>query len=483
MYDVLIAGAGVIGAMAARELSRYQLSVLVLEKESDAAMGASKANSGIIHAGYDPVPGTLKAEMNVKGAPLLFRAAKELNVPFRQCGALVVAFTPEEEETLKMLFERGRKNGVKRLALISGKEARHLEPALSPEVTLALNVPKSGIISPYELVIAALGNAMDNGVEFRTGFEIASVQKNDGVFSVKSKSGEEVKGKYFINCAGAFSDRVAKMAGDGFFTILPRAGEYLLLDRSEGETVSRTVFQTPTAAGKGVLVTPTVHGNLLLGPTATPVSRPDDTKTSDGELEKVRSLAKKSVPSVDLSKTITSFSGVRASEKGRDFILCRSEKVPGLIHAAAIDSPGLSSAPAIAQRIAQLLKESGAVLKKKPDWDPVRRDVYAFSKMTDEEKNAFILSRPEYGKIVCRCEGISEGEILDAIRQNPPAHDVDGVKRRVRAGMGRCQGGFCTPGVMALLAGVWGVPMEEITKKGGASKMVTGTMPGEEEKE
>lgn len=473
IYDVAIVGAGVIGGMLARELSRYQLSVCLLEKENDVAMGASKANSGIVHGGYDPEPGTLKAKLNTEGVELLFQAAKELNVPIIRNGSMVCAFSAEEEPMIDELYNRGLENGIPGIEILTGEEARALEPHLSKAVTKVLLVTNAGIVGPYELTIAAVGNAMDNGVKLKRNFSVSAIEKTEQ-FTITAESGEMVQAKYLVNCAGGSSDKIAALAGDGFFTVIPRAGEYMLLDKAEGSRVTHTLFQCPTKEGKGILVSPTAHGNLLVGPTAQKVATPDSKDTTPEGLAIVERLSAKSVPSVNYRQVITSFTGVRASTESGDFILQVSEKVPGLVHAGAIDSPGLTCCVSIAKYLTQLLKKSGLSLSTKESWDGTRKDPNAFQKMTDEEKDAFIKANPAYGKIVCRCETISEGEILEAIRRNPGATDMDGVKRRTRSGMGRCQGGFCGPYVMELLAREQNIPMEEVTKNGGASKMVLG---------
>ncbi len=475
-YDIAIIGAGVIGGMVARELSRFQLSVCLLEKENDVAMGASRANSGIIHGGYDPEPGTLKAEMNTQGVELLYEAARELNVHHRNNGSLVCAFgTAEEEAVLEALYHRSFQNGIDGVKLISGEDARELEPNLSEKVSKALHVPNAGIICPYDLTIAAVGNAMDNGVALMRNFEAAGIEKN-GHFTVTSAEGERVECTYLINCAGGYADKIATMAGDGFFTIIPRAGEYMLLDKAEGSRVKHTIFQVPSADGKGILVTPTVDGNLLTGPTATAVSTPDSTETTSEGLAQVSRLAAKSVPSVNFRQVITSFSGVRSSEKRGDFIIQASEKVGNLVHVAAIDSPGLTSCVAIAKKVVGILENLGMNLEEKTNWNGHRENTRAFREMSDEEKDAYIKAHPAYGKIVCRCETVSEGEMRDAIRRNPPAFDIDGVKRRTRGGMGRCQGGFCSPYVMKLIAQEQGMAMEEVTKCGKGSEPLTGKL-------
>lgn len=475
IYDVAIAGAGVIGAMVARELSRYQLRVCVLEKGNDVASGASKANSGIIHGGFDPEPGTLKAELNVAGVPLLYKAAEELGVPCKNNGSLVVAFGPDQEKTLQMLYARGVKNGVEKMQLLSGSAARALEPQLSKNITAALLVPTAGIICPYELTVAALGNAMDNGAALFLNFNITAVQK-DQHFTVTAQNGQTVQAKYFINCAGGGADAVAAAAGEPFFKIIPRAGEYLLLDKTQGSTVAHTVFGVPDENGKGVLVSPTVDGNLLLGPTAHRVPSASCTGTTQNGLNTVQSLAQKSVPGVQLRAVITSFAGVRASVKDGDFIITPSKTVPGLIHAAGIDSPGLTACVAIARRVVTLAQNCGLALKPSPNFNPLRENPHAFRAMSVEEKDAYIKKHPDYGKIICRCEGVSEGEIKAALRQNPKAHDFDGVKRRTRSGMGRCQGGFCTPYILQLLAKETGQPEEKITKNGPGSEFIVGEL-------
>lgn len=474
VYDAVIIGAGVVGGMLARELSRYDLWVCLLEKENDVAMGASKANSGIVHGGYDPVPGTLKAKLNSEGVEQLFAAAEELSVPCKRNGSMVCAFSEKEEPLIDELYRQGQENKIPGLAILSGDAARKLEPNLSDAVTKVLHVTNAGIISPYELTIAAIGNAMDNGVELKRNFAVSEIARKDSGFLVAAANGETVKAKYLVNCAGGRSDEIAEIAGDDFFTLIPRAGEYMLLDKAEGNRVSHTLFQCPTEDGKGILVSPTVHGNLLVGPTATHVETSDSKDTTPDGLAQVERLAAKSVPSVNFRQVITSFTGVRASEKSGDFIIEASKKVPGMIHAAAIDSPGLTCCVSIAKYLTKLLQEQGLSLREKENWNGTREDPCAFRNMTDEEKDAYIKANPAYGKIVCRCETVSEGEILQAIRTNPGARDIDGIKRRTRSGMGRCQGGFCGPYVMELLSTELGIPMEAVTKNGGDSRMVLG---------
>jgi glycerol-3-phosphate dehydrogenase len=469
VYDILIIGAGVTGGMLARELSKYSLSVCLLEKENDVSCGASKANSGIIHGGFDPEPGTLKAKLNTLGVPLLYQAAEELHVPYVRNGSLVCAFGAEEEPQIDVLYRRGLENGIGGMSVISGDEARKLEPNLSPDITKALLIPSAGIISPYDLTVAAVGNAMDNGVILERNFAVAAIATTEDGYAVTDATGRTVHGRYVINCAGGYADAIANMVGDDYFSIIPRAGEYMLLDKAEGRRVTHTIFQVPSKEGKGILVSPTAHGNLLVGPTAAVVESPDSRQTTPEGLAQVRRLSAKSVPSVDFRQVITSFTGVRASEKHGDFIIEWSKNAENVLHVAAIDSPGLTCCVSIAQYAAQLLP---IPLIPKENWNGTRENTHAFSHMVEAEKHAFIQKNPAYGKIVCRCEQISEGEILDAIHRNPGARDLDGIKRRTRSGMGRCQGGFCGPQVMQLLSRELGIGMEEVTKNGGDSYMV-----------
>ena len=468
-YQVAIIGAGVVGAMAARELSRYRLKICLLEAENDVAMGASKANSGIIHAGYDPEPGTLKARFNREGNPLLYEAARELHVSHKNNGAFVCAFSPEEDAQLEGLYRRGRENQIPGLSLLTGEEARALEPGLSPMVTRVLLAATSGIICPYELTIAAVGNAMDNGVELYRNFRVTEISRKETGFVLTDSRGRQVQTQWNVNCAGVHAGEIARLAGDPLPEILPRAGEYVLLDKSQGTLVSRTIFQVPTKAGKGILVTPTVDGNLLVGPTAQSVHNGDCTGTTRQGLETVKTLGRKSVPGVDYRQVIAAFAGIRASTPGKDFLLGPSQTVPGLFHAAAIDSPGLTCCVALGRYIAENLplpKEENS------DFNPIRENPHFFRGLSLEEKDAYIRQHPEYGKIVCRCEQVSLGEIRGACAVNPRPLDMDGIKRRTRAMMGRCQGGFCTPTILTILAKELGIPEEEATKAGGDSRLL-----------
>lgn len=466
MFDCLVIGAGITGAMVARELSKYDLSVCIVEAMSDVAMGATKANSAIVHAGYDAKEGSLKAKLNVQGSKMMESVCRDLGVKYRRNGSLVVGFNDEDKETLKGLLERGKKNGVEGLSLLDRDEILKLEPNIGNSVACALYASTGAIVCPYELCVAAVGNAMDNGAELKLSFKVDKIEKTEDGY--KLFSGEDtLEGRFVINCAGAYADEIAALVGDKSFTINPRRGEYLLLDKECGTLVNSTIFRCPTKMGKGVLVTPTVDGNLLVGPTAEDIEDKSNTATTPEGLGKVRTLAAEQVEGINFGKVITSFTGLRATGSTGDFII---NKFDGhFINAAGIESPGLSASPAVAQYVCELLREMGLELTEKKSFIATRQPMHFFSMLDIEGKNKVIRDNPEYAHIICRCEGISEGEILHAIRTNPKPTDVDGVKRRTRATMGRCQGGFCSPYIVELLAREMGVDYCDVTKSGGNS--------------
>lgn len=466
MFDFAVIGAGVIGGMVARELTKYTDSVCILERGSDVALGATRANSAIVHAGYDAAPGSLKARLNVRGSKMMAAVCAELGVKYKNNGSLVVGFNGEDEQTLKDLCERGSTNGVGGVRVIYRDEILSLEPNIGDKVTVALHAPTGAIVCPYELCMAAIGNAMDNGATLKTGFEVKKIEETEGGYKISS-DGDSVGARYVINCAGVYSDDIAKMVGDDSFTIRPRRGEYMLLDREVGDRISHTVFRCPSKMGKGVLVTPTVDGNLLVGPTAEDIEDKENTATTAEGLAKVRARAAEQVSRIDFGKVITSFTGLRATGSTGDFII--GMPTPKFLNIAGIESPGLSSAPAIAEYAISLLTDAGYKAKARDDFNEYRRPMHFFSSLSVEEKNELIKERPEYAHVVCRCETVTEGEILDAIRTNPRPTDVDGVKRRTRASMGRCQGGFCTPYIIDLLAREMGVDYTAVTKFGGRS--------------
>lgn len=466
MFEFAVIGAGVIGGMVARELTKYTGSVCILEKGNDVALGATRANSAIVHAGYDAYVGSLKAKMNVRGSKMMAEVCRQLGVKYKNNGSLVVGFNDEDEQTLLGLCERGKTNGVEGVRVIHRDEILKLEPNIGDEVTVALHAPTGAIVCPYELCMASVGNAMDNGASLKTSFKVTKIENIDGGYRVYS-DGDHIDAKWVINCAGLYSDEISAMVGVDSFTIRPRRGEYMLLDREVGGHITHTVFRCPSKMGKGVLVSPTVDGNLLVGPTAEDIDDKEDTKTTAAGLAKVRALASAQVARIDFSKVITSFTGLRATGSTGDFVI----NIPkaGFVNVGGIESPGLSSAPAIAEYVVELLSEAGYNAEARSDFNGTRRPMHFFSHLSVEEKNALIKERPEYAHVICRCETITEGEILDAIRTNPRPTDVDGIKRRTRASMGRCQGGFCTPYIIELLASEMGVDYTAVTKFGGNS--------------
>ena len=465
MYDIAVIGAGVVGGFVARELSKYNLKVCLLEKESDVAMGATKANSALVHAGFDAKVGSMKAKLNVRGSQMMEAVAGELGVKYKRNESLVVAFESERGE-IEKIYERGIKNGVSGLSIIEHDELMKIEPNLNPELSCALLAKTGAIVCPYELCIAAVGNAMDNGVELMLDFEVVDIDKGSDTYVISASDGRTVKTKYLVNSAGIYSDKIACMTGDGDFCVHPRRGEYMVLDKECGSMIQRTVFHTPTKMGKGILVSPTVDGNLLLGPTAVDIEDKEDNSVSAEGFDMIVKGALDNVSGIPFGKVITSFCGLRAVGDSGDFIIKYRD---GVVTLGGIESPGLSASPAIAEYVVELLLENGVKLDKKADFVAVRKPAHAFREMSIEEKNEVIAKTPAYGRIVCRCEGITEGEIIEAIHTNPPARDVDGIKRRTRSGMGRCQGGFCSPIVVNILAREWGVPIEQITKFGKGS--------------
>lgn len=475
MYDIAIIGAGVVGGMLARELSRYTLKTVLLERAEDVAVGATKANSAIVHAGFDALPGTLKARFNVEGSRMMEGVCRDLGVKYQRNGSLVVGFSDDDLETLRELLARGEKNGVPGMRLLTEKEARELEPNLGDGVKCALLAPGGAILCPYELCISAVGCAMDNGVTLRLSFPVERIERHGGVYELSGRDGS-VSARYVINCAGVYSDDIAAMVGDRSFHITPRRGEYMLLDRECGDLVSHTIFRCPSKMGKGILVSPTVDGNLLLGPTAEDIKDKEDTSTTAEGLATVRRSATEQVSKIDFSKVITSFAGLRAKGDTGDFII--NSPAENFINVAGIESPGLTSAPAIAKYVAEKLCDMGADLTEKPDYNPARAPMPHFRDMTEEERREAIARDPAFARVICRCETVTEGEILEAIRRNPRPSDVDGIKRRTRSTMGRCQGGFCTPYIVEILARELGIPEDMVTKSGGSSRIAADDLRG-----
>ena len=473
MFDVIIIGGGVVGGLLLRELTKYNVRVALLEKENDVCMGASKANSGIVHAGYDAQPNSLKAKFNVLGNKMMEEVCRQLGVKFLKNGSLVVAFTNEEVKILKELKARGEQNGVKDLQILSHKELFALEPQVSKSACAALYAPSGGIVNPYGLTIAAIGNAMDNGAALYTDFEVCKAEGEFPCFTLTAKDCRQVQGKCVVNCAGLQGGEIAALFGDNGYDVKARKGEYVLLDKRE-DFVKHTLFRTPTKKGKGILVTPTVDGNVLLGPTSEEVDIADRDTTQKG-LTAVLDGAKILCEKIPIRSVITSFAGLRAYTERRDFIIEESGK-KGAVHCIGIESPGLTASPAIAKYVVEAFLSKRIELVKNERFNGERQKEYFFKDLSKEEQNKLIQRDPAYGKIVCRCEQITEGEIRKALKTNPPARDIDGIKRRTRSGMGRCQGGFCQPRIAELVAEELSVPLEEVTKKGKASKLLTGVL-------
>ncbi len=472
-YDAVIIGGGVIGSAIARELSRYELSVCLLEKEEDVCSGTSKANSAIVHAGYDAVPGSKKAELNVKGNAMMGDLARDLEFEFKRNGSLVLCFADEDMPKLGELYQRGLKNGVD-VKIISGDEVRKMEPNVTDEVVAALWAPTGGIVCPFGLTIALAENACDNGVEFRFNTAVTDIVKTPQGYTLKTNDGE-IDTKTVVNAAGVFADELHNMVSENKLHITPRKGDYCLLDKEAGAHVSSTIFQLPGKYGKGILVTPTVHGNLLLGPTAVDVESKENMATTAAEIADVVKKSAVSVKNVPYRLTITSFSGLRAHEDGDDFVIGEVSDAPGFFDAAGIESPGLSSAPAIGVEVAGLVAKKLDAAKKE-NFIAKRKGFAKLAEKSFEERAAKIKENPLYGVIVCRCMDVSEGEIMDAIHRTLGATSLDGIKRRVHQGMGRCQAGFCTSKTMEILSRETGIPMEKICKNSGGSEMLSHKM-------
>lgn len=465
MYDAVIIGAGIAGGMIARKLSEYNMKICILEKENDVAMGATKANSAIVHAGFDAKEGTLKAKLNVRGSNIMKQVTENLGVKYKQNGSLVIGFNETDRQTIQELLARGIKNGVQGLEIVEGERLFALEPNLSKNVKCALYAPTGAITCPYELTVAAIGNAMDNGAHLKLNYEVTDIKRSDDGYIIHS-AGDSLEAKIVINAAGIYSDKIAAMVGDTSFDVHPRAGEYILLDKECGTLVSHTIFRTPTKLGKGILISPTVDGNLLAGPTSEDKTDKEDKKTTPDNLKKIMREAAENMNGIPFNKSITSFCGLRAAGSTGDFII--NSPIDGFVNVAGIESPGLTAAPAIAEYVLDMILENYE-FEKKTDYNPKRKSMTYFRDADTEEKNRIIKENSAYGKIVCRCEGVTEGEIIDAITTNPKATDLDGIKRRTRAQMGRCQGGFCMPSVVELLSEHLGIPYEEVTKCGGKS--------------
>lgn len=468
--EVVIIGAGVVGSSIARELSRYNVDICVLEKASDVCEGTSKANSGIVHAGFDAEPGTLKARFNVAGSRKMEALSRELDFSYKRNGSLVLCFSKDDYPKLEELKKRGESNGVEGVTILTGDEVRNMEPAISDEVVAALYAPTGAIVCPFGLTIAMAENAAVNGAEFRFNEPVTGIKADGDGFVVTTDKGT-YECKAVINAAGVYADAIHNMVCADKIHITARKGEYCLYDKKVGGTVSSTIFQLPGAYGKGVLVTPTVHGNLLLGPTATDTLDKEEVNTTKTGLDTLQATAAKSIKAVPYRSVITSFAGLRAHEDGGDFIVGESS-VKGFFDAAGIESPGLSAAPAIGEFLAgEVAGYLGA--DKKSNFKATRKGIPNVALASKEERDRLIKENPLYANVICRCELVTEGEIVDAIKRPVGATTLDGVKRRTRAGMGRCQAGFCSPKTLEILARELGTDITKITKHGEGSEFLS----------
>ena len=450
--------------------------MLVLERENDVAMGTTKANSAIVHAGYDPENGTLMAKLNVRGSEVMEQLCRDLSVGYKRIGSFVLAFDEEQKQHLEHLLENGVRNGVPGLRILNAEEAHEMEPNLAENVAAALYAPSAAVIDPWGLCIAEAETAVRNGVELKLRSEVTGLEDKGDYVLVHTASGD-YKTRVIVNCAGGWGGDICAMTGAAEWEAQPSRGEYYLLDKSSGNLVSHVIFQCPNKLGKGVLVSPTVHGNLIVGPNAVDVSAPDSRENTLSGMDFVAETSRRSVPSIDFRQSIRNFAGVRANTSESDFIIRPAKNMPRMLHIAGIKSPGLSAAPAIAEYAAELLESMGIVLEKKDEWNG-RREQIRFKQLSDEEKAALIAKDSRYGRVICRCETITEGEIVAAIHSPIPPCSLDGIKRRAGSGMGRCQGGFCGPRVLDILARELGCSPLDIQQDGDGTFILIGTTKG-----
>lgn len=475
--DVIVVGAGVVGCAVARELSRKKARVLVLEADEDVASGATKANSGIVHAGYDAKSGTLKALHNLRGNARFEPLCRKLGVPFLRNGSLVVAFSEAEKASLESILERGRKNGVPGLEILDRVTLHAREPNLSPEAIAALWAPTGGICCPYELTFRLAENAAANGAVFRFESPVTGLARENGLWRVETPAGV-YWARAVVNAAGAYAATLNNLVSARHYAIEPRRGEYLMIDKTEAGAFHATIFQVPTAVGKGVLVSPTFDGTIIVGPTNEAISNPDDTATTADGLERLLATARRTWPGLPMRKVIAAFSGIRAHETtGGDFVIGEAPDAPLFFNALGIESPGITAAPSIAETLGDAIAEKlGLAAKSEAEISDDSSPWPRIRELAPEELMELVRREPAYGRVICRCETVSEGEIRASIRARVGARTVDGVKRRTRAMMGRCQGGFCTPRLIAILAEELGIRPEEVTKCGGNSRMVAGSL-------
>jgi glycerol-3-phosphate dehydrogenase len=476
-FDVAIIGCGVSGANVARRLSAYKLRVAILEKEADVSFGTSKANSGIVHGGFHHNRKTLKARLEIQGALMFDRLKRELDFPFKRCGIVVAALHDDEMKAVEHLYMQGVENGVIGIEMCSRERLLDLEPKLSPDVVGGLYAPGGGIVEPYRFVFALVESAKKNGVSVFTDFAVESASRSGEAaasrWTVKAADGRSVRARYVVNAAGLRADEVSRAFGAEEFSIKARKGEYYLLDRLTKARPERVVFPVPTSVSKGMLVIPTVEGTVLVGPTADATDDKSDTATTAERLEQILDSGRKMIPSLSRNDVITSFAGLRPCLE-EDFYIEPSKAVPSFVQVAGIQSPGLTASPAIGEYVKDLLKKMGLDLTEKPDWDPYLVPRPRFRDLGDYERDRLIAERPEFGHLVCRCESVTEAEIIDAVRAGHKT--LDGVKYFTRAQMGRCQGGFCTYKIIKIIMRETGCSYDEVTKNGGASRVLEGEL-------
>lgn len=472
IYDVAIIGSGIIGGSIFRELTKYNLNVVTLEKENDVAMGTSKANSAIVHSGYDPQPGTLMAKYNVEGNKMFDKLCKDLSVPFKRNGSLIIGFNEEDMKELDILYKRGLANKVEGIKMLNKEEVLEMEPNINPDIKAALFCPTGGIVGAYELTIALSENAIDNGGELRLNSKVVKITK-DNHFKITLENGDIVESKFIVNAAGVHADSIHNLICNEAYKITPRKGEYFLLDKSQGSLVEKTIFQCPSELGKGVLVTPTVHGNLLVGPNAIDIDDKDSVSTESEGLNKIRETSIRTTNKINFRENIRNFAGLRAVADNPDFIVEEAKDVKGFFDVAGIKSPGLTSAPAIAVDVVKMMGQAGLKLNPKDNFKETREQIH-FINLSQSEKAELIKKDNRYGRIICRCEYITEGEIVDSINRTLGARTIDGVKRRCRPGCGRCQGGFCGPRVQEIIARETGMNIEDVLLDKNNSYIIVG---------
>lgn len=471
MFDVIVIGCGVVGAATAYNLSKYNVKIGILEAENDVATGTTKANSAIIHAGYDPKPGTLMAKLNVEGSRITKEICEKLDVPYKQVGSLVVAFDEEGMERIKKLFLQGQANKVPNLEILDAEQVRRREPRVSDMAIGALYAPTAAIVNPWELCLSMAQIAVENGAQLYLNNKVTAIEKTDYGFLVTTGSGQ-YQAKTIFNASGIYADKIHDMVAKHTFTIQPRSGQYFLLDKSEGEKARQIIFQCPVGETKGVLIAPTVHGNLIVGPDST-LAEESNVKTSLEGLDFIKKAGLKSIPTINYKENIRNFAGLRAACEIDDFIISEATDTKGFFDLAGIKSPGLSAAAAIGELSCKMLCDYGMELIKKTSFID-KRKVLRFKELSQEEKSSLIQQNPAYARVICRCETITEGEIMDGIHTPIPPVSIDGVKRRAGAGMGRCQGGFCSPRVMEILAEVQKKELYEVLQDTAGTVVLMG---------